>query len=150
MATIRFHQTTTATPEQFVAAVTDFGPNRSQIFRNSADGYLKVHSESPGHTDVTEGANGVWERLSYDWSDPNTVVLTTTDSNVWGRNSGHTYALTRQSDGTTAVDVTIVREGKSLKGRLIEAVVAVAGPRFLRNDFAKTLRAIEARGAAAA
>jgi hypothetical protein len=150
MATIRFHQTTTATPEQFVAAVTDFGPDRSTIFRNSADGYLTVHSERPGHADVTEGANGVWERLSYDWSDPNRVVLTTTDSNVWGRNSGHTYGLTRQSDGTTAVDVTIVREGKSLKGRLFEAIVAVAGPRFLRNDFAKTLRAIEARGTAAA
>lgn len=43
MSIIRFHETTTATPEQFVAGLTDFGPGRSQLFKNSADGYLKVH-----------------------------------------------------------------------------------------------------------
>ena len=41
MATIHLHQTTTATPEQFLAGLTDFGPGRSKIFPNSADGYLK-------------------------------------------------------------------------------------------------------------
>ena len=45
MPTIHLHQTTTATPEQFVAALTDFGPGRSKIFGNSADSYLEVHSE---------------------------------------------------------------------------------------------------------
>ncbi|MES1246303.1 MAG: hypothetical protein ABUS54_01365 [Actinomycetota bacterium] len=145
MATIHFEQTTTATPEQFVAAVTDFGPGRSKIFGNSADGYLEVHSKEATHADVTEGASGIWERLSYDWSDPHRVVMKTTDSNAWGRNSGHTYTLTPRDDGTTAVDVVVVREGKNLKGRLLQAVVAVMGKQFLRTDFAKTLRAIEAR-----
>jgi hypothetical protein len=42
MSTIQLHQTTTATPEQFVAALTDFGPGRSKLFPNSADDYLKV------------------------------------------------------------------------------------------------------------
>ncbi|MGZ6839690.1 MAG: hypothetical protein ACXVHC_04425 [Frankiaceae bacterium] len=32
MATIRLHQTTTATPGQFLAGLTDFGPGRSKIF----------------------------------------------------------------------------------------------------------------------
>lgn len=146
MATIRFQQTTTATPEQFAGAVTDFGPDRSRIFANSAAQYLTVHSRDATHADVTEGANGVWERLTYDWSDPRHIVLRTVDSNTWGRNSGHTYTLTPQPDGTTAIDVVVVREGKNLKGRLFELLVALAGPRFLRNDFAKTLRAIEARG----
>ena len=45
MATIHLHETTTATPEQFVAALTDFGPGRSQLFGNSADDYLNVHDE---------------------------------------------------------------------------------------------------------
>lgn len=43
MSIIRFHETTTATAEQFVAGLTDFGPGRSQLFKNSAAGYLKVH-----------------------------------------------------------------------------------------------------------
>ena len=69
-ATLHFHQNTTATPEEFVADVTDFGPGRSEIFGNSADDYLKVHSQGVDDADVTEGSGGVWERLHYDWSDP--------------------------------------------------------------------------------
>jgi hypothetical protein len=48
--------------------------------------------------DVTEGSGGIWERLHHDWSDPNRVVLTTTDSNVWGGRSGHTHTLTGQAN----------------------------------------------------
>jgi hypothetical protein len=84
MATIRLHQRTTATPGQFVAGLTDFGPGRKKLFPNSADGYLKVHSQGPSEADVTEGSVGIWERLRYDWSDPHRITMTTTDSNVWG------------------------------------------------------------------
>jgi hypothetical protein len=56
MSTIQFHRTTTATPEQFLAALIDFGPGRSAVFGNSADNYLKVHAEGPTWADVTEGS----------------------------------------------------------------------------------------------
>jgi hypothetical protein len=148
MTTLRFQQTTTATPEQFIAGLTDFGPGRKKLFVNSADGYLKVHSQGADRADVTEGSVGVWERLTYDWSDPSRVVLTTTDSNVWGGGSGFTYALTPLPDGGTSVDVTVVRDGKNLKGRAFELVVAAVGKRKLTKDFTKTVKAIEARNAA--
>jgi len=147
MPTVHFSQTTTATPEQFIAAVTDFGPGRSKIFRNSGDGYLKVHDQGPDWADVTEGSNGVWERLRYDWSDPRRVVMTTTDSNIWGGASGHTYTLTPQPDGKTLVDVVVVRDGKNLKGRLVGVLVGLAGKRALSKFFSGTIKAIEARGA---
>src|SRR5882672_9975044 len=67
------------------------GPGRSKFFGNSAEEYLKVHHLGPLQADVTEGSGGIWERLHYNWSDPNRVVLTTSDSNVWGGASGHTY-----------------------------------------------------------
>ena len=76
MSKIHFHQTTTLTPEQYIAGLTDFSPGRSKIFSKSADDYLKVHSVGPAEADVTEGSGGVWERLHYDWSDPDRVVLT--------------------------------------------------------------------------
>jgi hypothetical protein len=145
VSTIHFHQTTTATPEQFVAEVTDFGPGRSELFGNSADGYLKVHSQSPGHADVTEGSRGVWERLQYDWTNPDRVVMKTIDSNIWGGASGHTYTLRTQPTGTTDVDVVVVREGKNLKGRVLGGLVGVFGKRTLEGQFGKTVKAIEAR-----
>jgi hypothetical protein len=145
MSTIHVKQTTTSTPEQFIAGLTDFGPGRSKLFGNSADDYLKVHSQGPGEADVTEGSSGIWERLHYDWSDPNRIVLTTTDSNVWGGSSGHTYTLTRRPDGTTDVDLVVVREGKNFKGRVLGAMLAIVGKRVLGKAFEKTIKAIEAR-----
>ena len=40
MPTIHFHQSTTSTPVQFIAGLTDFGPGRSKVFAKSADSYL--------------------------------------------------------------------------------------------------------------
>jgi hypothetical protein len=47
MPTFHFKEITTATPEQFIAGLTDFGPGRSQLFANSADASLEVHSQGP-------------------------------------------------------------------------------------------------------
>ena len=149
MATFHFHQTTTSTPEQFVAGLTDFGPGRSKLFGNSADNYLKVHDRGPRAADVTEGSNGIWERLHYDWSDPDRIVMKTTDSNTWGGDSGHIYTFTRRPDGSSDVDAVVVREGKNIKGRMLELVLGTIGRGVLEKAFANSVKAIEARNAAA-
>jgi hypothetical protein len=149
MSTIRFHQATTLTPEQYVAGLTDFGPGRSEVFSNSADDYLVVHDRSATEADVTEGSGGIWERLHYDWSNPDRVVLTTTDSNTWGGASGYTYTFTRSPDGTTDVNVVIVRQGKTAKGRFLALVLGTVGKRVLRKSFVQSVKAIETRNHAA-
>lgn len=146
---IHFHQTSTATPEQYAAGLTDFGPGRSKLFGNSADEYLKVHQRSRSDADVTDGSGGIWERLHYDWSDPNHVVLTTTDSNVWGGASGHTYTFTRQPNGKTDIDLTVVRDGKNLKGRMLGFVLKTVGRSVLEKAFENSVKAIELRNGAA-
>jgi len=148
MSTINLHQTTTLTTEQYLAGLTDFGPGRSELFGNSADEYLKVHQLGRAEADVTEGSGGIWERLHYDWSDPNHVVLTTTDSNLWGGASGHTYNFTRHTNGTTDIDVDVVREGKNLKGKLLGFVLGTVGKVILEKAFANSVKAIEARNGA--
>ena len=145
MSTIHLHQTTTSTPEQFLAALIDFGPGRSKLFGNSADEFLKVHHRGLSDADVTEGSGGIWERLHYDWSDRNRVVMKTTDSNMWGGRSSHIYTFTRRSDGTTDVDAVVVREGKNLKGRALGLVLGTIGKGVLRKAFENTIKAIEAR-----
>jgi hypothetical protein len=149
MATIHLHQTTTSTPEQYIAGLTDFGPGRAKLFGNSADEYLKVHHQDRTTADVTEGSSGIWERLHYDWSDPNHVVLTTIDSNMWGGASGHTYTFKRQPHGTTEIDVVIIRDGKNLKGRILGFIVGTIGKSVLEKAFKNSVKAIEARNTAA-
>jgi len=145
MSTIKLHATTTATPEQYTAALTDFGPGRSKVFGNSADAELKVHDEGSGHADVTEGSGGVWERLAYDWTDPKRVVARTTDSNIWGGRSGHTYQFTRSSGGATEIDYVVVRQGKNFKGHFLGFVLGTIGKGKLRKAFLNSVKAVEAR-----
>ena len=149
MSTIRLHQTTSLTPEQYVSGLTDFGPGRAKLFVNSADEYLRVHQAGKTEADVTEGSGGVWERLHYDWSDPNHVVLSTTDSNIWGGASGHEYTFSRNADGTTDIDVTVTREGKNLKGQFLGLVLATIGRSVLEKAFANSVKALEDRNSAA-
>ena len=149
MSTLHFHRTTNLTPEQYRAGLTDFGPGRSEVFGNSADTYLKVQHRGAAQADVTEGSGGIWERLHYDWSDPNHVVLTTTDSNVWGGASGHTYNFTRRPDGTTDIDVVVVRDGKNLKGWILGFVLGTIGRSVLQKAFENSVKVLEDRNGAA-
>ncbi|WP_430334451.1 hypothetical protein [Rhodococcus sp. ACT016] len=145
MSTIHFKQKTTSTPEQYLAALVDFGPGRSKVFGNSTDDYLVVHHQGTTDADVTEGSSGIWERLHYDWSDPHRVVMTTTDSNIWGGASGDVYSLTPMPDGTTEVDAVVVREGKNFRGRFLGAVLGSVGKGVLRKSFVKSVKAVEAQ-----
>ena len=146
---LHFHRSTNLTPQQYIAGLTDFGSGRSKLFGNSADEYLKVHSRGRSEADVTEGSGGIWARLHYDWSDPNRVVLTTTDSNTWGGASGHTYIFTRHTDGTSDIDAYVVREGKNFRGRVLGFVLRTFGRGVLEKAFENSVTAIEARNAAA-
>jgi len=144
MAKIHFNQKTRLTPDQYLSGLTDFGAGRSKVFSNSADDYLKVHHLGQAEADVTEGSGCVWERLHYDWSNPERVVLTTTDSNVWGGASGYTYTFGRSPDGMTDVDVVIVRQGKNAKGRLLAFVLGTVGKGVLKKSFVNSVKAVEA------
>ena len=145
MSTVHFHEATTLTPAQYVAGLTDFRPGRSQVFSKSADDYLKVHSVGASEADVTEGSGGVWERLHYDWSNPDRVILNTTDSNTWGGASGYTYTFKPLPQGKTEVDVDIVREGKNVKGKALALVLGTVGKGVLAKAFDQSITAIEAR-----
>ena len=76
------------------------------------------------------------------------VVLTTTDSNLSGGASGHTYTFTRHLDGTTDIDLDVVREGKNLKGQMLGFVLRTVGKGVLEKAFVNSVTAIEARNGA--
>jgi hypothetical protein len=118
MASIHLTETTTATPEQLVAGLMNFGPG------------LTAHDR---------------ERLQIDRSDPDRVVITTTDSKEWGGATGQTYTFRRKLDGKTVVDVVVVREGKNLKGRLHAMALGSAGTREMAKTLHEAIAAIEAQ-----
>ena len=56
----------------------------------------------------------------------------------------------RRPNGTTDMDVVVVRDGKNLKGRLLGFVLGTIGRRVLEKAFETSVKAIEARNDAAA
>jgi hypothetical protein len=73
--------------------------------------------------------------------------MATTDSNIWGRASGHDYTLVPNQNGGATINVVIVRQGRNLKGVLIGALAALIGKPFIRRELRKSIAAIEARAA---
>jgi hypothetical protein len=106
-----------ATPEQVLAALTDFGPDRAKVWRETSHpAVYRVHHLGSTEAEVTEGVPSTWSRERYDWSTPGVVVLTQLDSNV-ARNGLIRYRI--EPDGA---DSTITcerrREFYGLRGRI--------------------------------
>jgi hypothetical protein len=140
--TIRFKLKTPLAPSDVLAAITDFGPRRAEIWPNVDTEHFKLHAEGPGWADVTEGsavAGGVWERERYSWDAPKgTVAVETTNSNTWAAGSRWDYVLVPDGGGTR-VEATVVRNPKGWKARLIAAGLTVVGANMLRSQMAKAL-----------
>ena len=68
---------------------------------------------------------------------------------MWGGASGHTYTFTGLANGTSDIDVVVIREGKNLTGRVLGFVLKTIGRRVLERAFENSVKAIEARNGAA-
>jgi hypothetical protein len=148
--TVNFKLHSTLAPEAVMTALTDFGASRSQVWPNVDSAHFKVHGQGPGWAEVTEGssvAGGVWERERYSWdAATGTVAIETLDSNTWGPGSRWDYRLTAGAGGGTTIEVTVVRNGKGWKGRLLGVALSIAGASTLRSQMKQALDRISAAG----
>lgn len=133
-------------PQRFVDALTDFGPDRARWWDNSSDEFFAVHDVGDTWAEVTEGGSGgIWQRIRYDWSTPGRVTLEVLDSNAFGPGSRWTYDVSETSSGCH-VELSIIRQPNSVKGRLFDALLQVIGPAYFRRDLRKTLAKLPRRG----
>ena len=143
MARVHFRLETMLAPSAVLAALTDFGPRRSQVWPNVDEQHFKLHGQGPGWAEVTEGssvAGGVWEREKYSWdATTGAVSVETMDSNTWGPGSRWDYKITPATGGGSQIDVTVTRLGKGWRGRLIEVGIAAAGTRMLRSQMEQAM-----------
>jgi hypothetical protein len=141
--TVHFKLLSRLAPDAVLSALTDFGPSRAEVWPNIDTGHFKVHGQGPGWAEVTEGssvAGGVWERERYSWDTAShTVAIETLDSNTWGPGSRWDYRLTPAPAGGTTIEVTVVRNGKGWKGRLIGIGLSLAGARMLRSQMERAI-----------
>jgi len=150
MTTSHAHAVTSLSAESFRAGLTNFTDPEQRLrdFSTLSADVFKVHELGDSFATVTEGtsiAGGVWEKLRYDWSDPQVVTLTTLESNIFEAGGYWRYATSAVADGKTRVDLTVHNVPKTIKGKFFAVILTLGGAPFLTADLKKTLRRLEAR-----
>jgi hypothetical protein len=143
MPSTQFTVHTSLSPSEVMTLFTDFGPARASRWPNVSESHFELHDQGPDWAEVTEGNAMGWERERYSWdAEGGTVTIDTLDSNLWATGSGWRYQLTPAGEGTD-VRVTLTRVPRSWRGRLIGALIPIAGARALGKQFRSVLRNAE-------
>ena len=146
MATTTFTVHTSLSPSDVMAVVTDFGPDRARWWPNIDEAHFKLHDQGPDWAEVTEGTGLGWERARYSWdAAAGTVMIDTLASNLWGPGSGWRYEIMPAEEGAD-LRVSLTRVPNSLIGRLVAALIPLAGARTLGKQFQSVLRRAESHG----
>lgn len=142
MTAVRFALETSVPPERILGAAIDFSERRPALWPNISRRFYRAGEVGETWAEVTEGSDimgGIWARERYDWSTPGTVRATVQESNVF--RAGGTWEIrVRPTDrGGSRIELARDRRGKGLKGKLMEAMFAVAGRKVLTSGLQQTL-----------
>jgi hypothetical protein len=120
--TVHVVEDTHVAPERVLEAARDFSERRAEMWPGVHVEHLQVHET---FAEVTEGnpwpIGYVWERLRYDWSEPESVNGVVMDSNIFKPGSTWEIRATPASGGSR-VEVIGVRHLRGFKGRLLAPV----------------------------
>jgi hypothetical protein len=128
--------------DRFIAALTDFGPRRPELWPNLDAKFYELHELGDTWAEVTEGTDllgGVWARERYDWSEPGIVRLRLVDAIDFQPGTVIEYRVTPRSDGGCHVVVDFQRVAASMRGRIVGVAVQLAGSRRFASDLRVTL-----------
>jgi len=149
MTTIRVVTDCALPAEEVLWAARDFSARREDVFPAVHADRLELHSQVGHSADVTEdtpirplGSN--WERCDYDWSKPDTVTATVTDSNVYAvPGSSWEIRATPKGDGSE-VEMTWVREFRTNpRGLLFGTVFRLIGRPIFRRYAGEIIENLE-------
>ena len=145
MAKIHYSADGSIAPERFIAALTDFSPDRPRVWPNLSPKFYAVHEVGPDWADVTEGSDflgGVWAHERYDWSTPGVVELTLVDSPSFEGGTRIEYRVTPR-EGGCHVEVHFQRAARDFKGRLVGVLVQLGGSRQFSAQLRETLARLD-------
>jgi hypothetical protein len=121
-------------PQEALQRLTDFSPARAAAWTGVDDDNLIVHDKGDGWAEVTEGNKLGWERERYTWdAAAGTVSAVTVNSNIWASGSGWNYTILPEGTGSR-VEVTAVRKGYGIKGKLVGALLSLVGKRLITSS----------------
>ena len=150
MAKIHYEADGPIAADRFIAALTNFGERRPELWPNLDAKYYRLHEQGDTWAEVTEGTDvlgGVWARERYDWSEPGIVRLRLVDALDFRPGTVIEYRVTPLADGGCHVAVDFQRIAASLRGRVVGIGVQLGGARRFTADLRVTLDRLARAGA---
>jgi hypothetical protein len=130
---------TTATPEQVVELMTDFSPDRPHRWPASSVKAFEVYRRGETEADIREGQDfpKLWATWHYDWSTPDSVTLSITDSAALQPGGFMTLTAAPKPGGGSSVHGVWDQSSKNLTGLVAVTMMRLIGPRFLSSYYKK-------------
>src|SRR5262245_21556028 len=123
-------------PTEVIQALTNFTPQRPDIWPGLARQYYEVYSVGETSADVREGGTKpvkVWAKEHYDWSTPGTVTWTVKESDFCTPGSFVSVRADPSGAGGSKVHLTWERFPSNAKGRFIIAMMKLVGPKVIKS-----------------
>lgn len=124
-------------PDEVIAALTDFGPDRIDIWPSLDPNEYKVFEVGEKCAVVREGTRrpNVWARERYDWSTPGTVSWTPEASNAFRPGTKIELVVRPNAGGGSHVEMDAERIAASPIGYFVVGLLALLGKRFLLSTY---------------
>lgn len=125
---------TKASPDQVLAALTDFSDKRTEIWEGTLDpDKYEVYEVGETSAEVREGSKrpNVWAIEHYDWAQPGRVTWKVKESNFCKAGSGIELSISEGASGGSNLDLTWDRSPSNLKGWMLVAPMKIVGPKMI-------------------
>jgi hypothetical protein len=109
-------------PERFIAALTDFSPDRPKFWPGMTANQFKLIEKGGDWALVREGTGTVWEESRYDWSTPGVVTSTVQNSNFLRPGTTWEFKVSERKDGGCRVDAVLERDFRGPQGYFVQAL----------------------------
>lgn len=145
MARVSYSARTSLAPEVVRAALIDFSDRRTELWPDLSPGSYNMVEWGETWARVREATEslGIWVVERYDWSQPDSVVAVSEDSNVVQPGGEWRTDLRPTPNGCTRLDVTMNRKAKGWRGYLLHGLIQATGGRLLALRLGTMLRRLE-------
>lgn len=130
-------------PEQVVAALTDFSERRPQMWTGITPSYYEVYEVGETHARVREGTKqgplDVWAIERYDWSTPGVVSWTVEESNFCTPGSYVRATISPRAGGGSRIACEWERTPTKLSSRLIFLMLKATGGKMIEKSMKQGL-----------
>ena len=137
-------------PARVQEALLDFSDRRPDIWPGLERSLYEVYSVGETSADVKEGSKmpgmTIWAREHYDWSTPDTVRWTVTESNFCAPGSYVAATMTPREGGGTRVHLEWERTGTTLMGRFLIRMIKLSKGKPVAASMSKAFGKLDQAG----